>query len=328
MTGMGAYILRRFVAVIPVLFLVSVMVFSIQRLLPGDPALAMAGEERDPQVLAEIRARYGLDQPLPIQYLRWAGLALRGDLGESIRTRLPVTTLILQKLPVTAELAFLSFLVAVAVAVPLGVLAAARRGTLWDLAATTGALSGLSIPNFWLGILLILLVAVRWDLLPASGYVPPGESLAENLIRMILPSLVLGTGLGAVLMRHVRASLLEVLRLEYVRTAQSKGLGEWLVILRHALPNALIPVVTVGGLQLGTLMSGAVLTEQIFNVPGFGKLIVDAVFNRDYPVVQGVVLFTSATYVGVNLLVDVLYAFLNPRIRTAGIGRAQGVGGG
>ncbi|BAS26387.1 ABC transporter permease [Limnochorda pilosa] len=324
---MGGYILRRLVAVIPVVLLVSVLVFSMQHLLPGDPALALAGEERDPQVLAEIRAKYGLDRPLPVQYARWAALALRGDLGDSIRTRLPVTSLVVEKLPVTAELAILSFLVALAVAVPLGVLAAIRRDTVWDALATTGALSGLSIPNFWLGILLILLVAVRWDLLPASGYVPPGQDLWGNLVRMILPALVLGTGLAAVLMRHVRASLLDVLRLDYVRTARSKGMGEWLVIVRHALPNALIPVVTVSGLELGTLLSGAVLTEQIFNVPGFGKLIVDAVFNRDYPVVQGVVLFTSTAYVAVNLLVDVAYALLNPRIRTAGIGRAQGAGG-
>lgn len=311
---MLAFVAQRALTAIPTLLIVTVMVFGIQRSLPGDPAVILAGEERDPQVIAFIRAKYRLDEPIPVQYVAWLGQLARGDLGVSMRTGEPVSSLILTKLPVTVQLAVLSILVAVAVAIPAGAIAATRKNTGWDVAGTVVALSGLSIPNFWLGIMLILLVSVQLGWLPASGFVPFLEDPIENLRRMIMPAFVLGTGLAAVLMRQMRSSMLEVLSQDFVRTATAKGASGWTTVVRHAMRNALIPVVTILGLQLGTLLSGAVLTEQVFTIPGFGKLIVDAVFNRDYAVVQGVVLFTATSYIAINLAVDVLYAVLDPRI--------------
>lgn len=318
---MFPYVVRRILTAIPTLMIVTIMVFGIQRALPGDPAVILAGEQRDPQVIAHIREKYRLDEPLPVQYFAWLGQLVQGDLGASMRTGQPVTNLIFAKLPVTIELALLSMVVALVVAIPAGIVAAARKNTPLDVGATMLALSGLSIPNFWLGIMLILLVSVQLGWLPASGYVPIGESVSENLQRMIMPAVVLGTGLAAVLMRQMRSSMLEVLGQEFVRTARAKGVRGSTVLVRHAVRNALIPVVTILGLQLGALLSGAVLTEQVFTIPGFGKLIVDAVFNRDYAVVQGVVLFTATAYIAINIVVDVFYAVLDPRI-TAGGGRA------
>ena len=315
---MFLFIVRRVLTAIPTLLIVTLMVFAIQRSLPGDPALILAGEQQDPEVIAFIREKYRLDDPLPVQYFAWMGQVLQGDLGQSIRTNQSVTGLIFSKLPVTIELALLSILVAVIIAIPVGVISAVRKDTPIDYAGTVFALSGLSIPNFWLGILLILLVSVKWNLLPASGFVPLGQSVSENLARMVMPAFVLGTGLAAVLMRQMRSSMLEVLKQDYVRTAQAKGAMRRTVVIRHALRNALIPVVTILGLQMGALLSGAVLTEQVFTIPGFGKLIVDAVFNRDYTVVQGVVLFTATSYIFINLLVDIAYALLNPRIQVGG----------
>ncbi|MCA9838293.1 MAG: ABC transporter permease [Trueperaceae bacterium] len=312
------FIFQRIFTAIPTLIIVTVMVFSIQRLLPGDPALILAGEEQDPQVIEYIRDKYRLNDPIPVQYFAWLGQVLQGNLGQSIRTNQPVTQLIFQKLPVTIELALISILIAVLISIPVGVISAVRKNSLIDYTGTFFALSGLSIPNFWLGIMLILLISVRWDLLPASGFVPFNEEPLENLKRMIMPAFVLGTGLAAVLMRQMRSSMLEVLKQDYIRTAEAKGLIKHLVVLRHALRNALIPVITILGLQLGGLLSGAVLTEQVFTIPGFGKLVVDAVFNRDYAVVQGVVLFTAAAYIFINLLVDVAYALANPRISFSG----------
>lgn len=312
------FIFRRFLTAIPTLLIVTVMVFTIQRMLPGDPALILAGEDRNPEVIAFIRDKYRLDDPVMVQYFAWLGQILQGDLGQSIRTNQPVTELILEKLPVTAELALLSILVALIVAIPAGIIAAVRKNSFVDHASTVFALSGLSIPNFWLGIILILVVSVRWNLLPAGGYVPFQESPIDNLRRMIMPAIVLGTGLAAVLMRQMRSSMLEVLKQDYVRTARAKGLRWYLVVLRHAFRNALIPVITILGLQMGALLSGAVLTEQVFTIPGFGKLVVDAVFNRDYAVVQGVVLFTATAYIAINLLVDIMYALANPRIEYGG----------
>jgi peptide/nickel transport system permease protein len=309
---------RRLLLAIPTLFLVTIIVFSGQRLLPGDPALALAGEDRDPAVIAFIREKYRLNDPLPIQYAAWMSNVLRGDLGESIRTRMPVTQVILQKLPVTVELAALSGLLAIALAVPAGTLAAIRRGTAVDYTATALSLSGVSIPNFWLGIMLILLVSVQWRLLPSTGYEDPFVDPVGNLSRMVMPAFVLGTGLAGILARQTRSALLEVLSQDYVRTARSKGLSERVVIYRHALRNALIPVITIFGLQVGALLSGVVLTEQVFGIPGFGRFIVEAVFTRDYPAVQGLVLFTATAYILVNLLVDVAYSIVNPRIRIGG----------
>ena len=308
------FVVQRVLTAIPTLAIVTVMVFGIQRSLPGDPAVILAGEEQDPQVIAFIREKYRLDEPVPVQYVAWLGQLARGDLGVSMRTGEPVTSLILTKLPVTVQLSLFSILVAILVAIPAGVVAATRKNTGWDVAGTVVALSGLSIPNFWLGIMLILFVSVQLGWLPASGYVPFFEDPVDNLRRMIMPAIVLGTGLAAVLMRQMRSSMLEVLSQDFVRTATAKGASGWTTIVRHAMRNALIPVVTILGLQLGTLLSGAVLTEQVFTIPGFGKLIVDAVFNRDYAVVQGVVLFTATAYIVINLAVDVLYALLDPRI--------------
>ncbi|MBN4667344.1 ABC transporter permease [Pandoraea nosoerga] len=310
-------VVHRALVAIPTLIIVSMMIFGLQKMLPGDPVLAMAGEDQNPQVIAALREKYHLDKPLPTQYALWMGDVLRGDLGRSLRTGEPVTRLIAQKLPVTLQLAAFGLAIAIGIGIPLGILAAANRGKAIDYGANVLALSGMSIPNFWLGILLIFLVSVRWQLLPSSGYVPPGEDLWMSLKTMIMPAFVLGAALGAQLMRHTRSAMLGVLRTDYIRTARAKGLLRGAVVLKHALRNALIPIVTVLALLLGELLAGAVLTEQVFTIPGFGKLVVDAVFNRDYAVVQGVVLVTAVSFIVLNLLADVLYVLLNPRLRRA-----------
>ena len=315
------FLTRRAAISIATLFVISLIVFTGVRLIPGDPARVMGGTDADPAGLEEIREKYGLKDPIVLQYLRWIGLALRGDLGESIRTREPVVKTVARKLPITIELAWLSVLIAVGIAIPAGVFSATRRNTIWDLLANGVSLCGLSIPSFWLGIMLILFFSVRLGWLPASGFVPLWEDPIGNVTRMIMPAFVLGTGLAAVLMRQTRNSMIEVLSADYIRTARSKGLAGRAVVFRHAIRNGLIPVVTILGLQMGALMSGAVVTEQIFVVPGFGRLIVEAVFTRDYPLVQGVVLITASAYVFINLLVDVSYSVLDPRIR---VGRALG----
>ena len=313
---MGAWLIRRVATIIPTLAFVSMLIFGLQTLLPGDPAVVLAGEEQDPAVIAYLREKMRLDEPLPMRYLYWVGDVLRGDLGESIRSQQPVLELILQKLPVTLELALLAMLVAVAIGVPAGVISAVKQGTALDHAANFFGLAGLSVPNFWLGILMILLFSVQLGWFPASGYVDPFEDPLGNLQAMVMPAFVLGTGIAAVLMRHTRSAMLQVMSADYVRTARAKGLSERIVILRHALRNALTPVITLGALELGTLLSGAVLTEQVFTIPGFGKLIVDSVFNRDYAVVQGVVLVTATTYIVLNLLADLAYFLVNPRLRS------------
>ena len=312
------FLLQRLAISLVTLAVISLIVFTGVRMIPGDPARVLAGTDADEAGLEEVRARYGLRDPLPVQYLRWLSLAVRGDLGESIRTREPVVRTVVRKIPITFELACLSLLVALAIAIPVGVLSAVRRNSLWDYAASALALCGLSVPSFWLGIMLILLVSVRLGWLPASGFVPLFQDPLGNLQRMVMPALVLGTGLAAVLMRQTRNAMIEVLGADYIRTARSKGLAPRAVVFRHAIRNGLVPVVTILGLQTGALMGGAVVTEQIFVVPGFGRLIVEAVFTRDYPLVQGVVLITASAYVGVNLLVDLSYSLLNPRIRVRG----------
>jgi peptide/nickel transport system permease protein len=314
---MKGHLGTRIAQVIPTLFLVSVLVFCLQQLMPGDPALVLAGEERDPAVLAQIRAELWLDRPLPIQYFHWIGNVLQGDLGFSWRIRQPVLQLIETKLPVTAQLGLMAFVIAVCIGVPLGVLSAVKKNTVWDYLANGIGLAGLSTPNFWLGIMLILLISVNLGWLPPSGYVPLTEDWRMSLATTIMPAFVLGNQIAAVLMRHTRSAMLTAMEQDYVRTARAKGLVEIVVVVRHALRNALVPVVTLGALELGQLLSGAVLTEQVFSIPGFGKMIVDAVFNRDYPVVQGVVLVTATVYVSLNLVADVLYVLINPRLRGA-----------
>lgn len=311
------FTLRRLGASAITLVVASVVVFLGVRALPGDPVTALAAESADPAVLQAVRDEYGLDQPLPVQYAAWIGHALRGDLGESLRTGVSVSGMLAERLPITLELALLSLAISVLIGVPLGVVAAVRRGSLPDYVCSATALLGLSIPNFWLGIVLILAFAVRLNWLPASGFEPVTDPVA-NLAHMIMPAFVLGTGLAAVVMRQMRSAMLESLGADYVRTARAKGMSEWRVVGVHALRNSLITVVTVLGLQLGTLISGAVVTEQIFVVPGIGKLTIDSVFQRDYPVLQGVVLITATGYILANLLVDLAYSLLNPRIRVAG----------
>lgn len=313
---MTEYLLKRLASILPTLLFVSMLIFGLQQLLPGDPAKILAGEEQDPTVVAYLTQKLHLDEPLPVRYAYWVGGVLQGDLGESIRTQQPVLDLVLEKLPVTLQLGLMAFVVALVMGIPAGIVSAVGRGTAWDVAANVFALWGLSTPNFWLGILMILLFSVQLGWLPASGYVSPFEDLGANLQAMVMPAFVLGNGIAAVLMRHTRSAMLQVLSSDYVRTARAKGLNERTVVLKHALRNALTPVITLGALELGALLSGAVLTEQVFTIPGFGKLIVDSVFNRDYAVVQGVVLVTASAYILLNLLADVAYFLVNPRLRT------------
>jgi peptide/nickel transport system permease protein len=309
------YLLKRLAAIVPTVFFVTIIIFGLQQLLPGDPAVILAGENQDPNVIAYLQKKMHLDEPLPIRYYYWLSGVFHGDLGESLRIQEPVLSLIQQKLPVTLELAALAMLIALVIGIPAGIVSAVGKDSAWDYIANVVALWGLSTPNFWLGILMILLFSVSLGWLPASGYVSPFEDLKENLAAMIMPAFVLGNAIAAVLMRHTRSAMLQVLNADYVRTARAKGLDERKVVLKHALRNALTPIITLGALEFGTLLSGAVLTEQVFSIPGFGKLIVDAVFNRDYAVVQGVVLFTSSVYIVLNLLADMAYFLVNPRLR-------------
>ncbi|WP_119275015.1 ABC transporter permease [Taklimakanibacter deserti] len=312
---MYTYIVKRLLVAIPTLLIVSIFVFSLQKLLPGDPILAMAGEERDPAVLELLREKYHLNDPLPAQYAYWLGGALTGDLGVSLRSNEPVLNLIAAKLPVTIQLAVMAIFFAFLIGIPMGILAAVKKNTALDYLASFVALSGLSIPNFWLGIMLILLVSVKLGWLPASGYEPFFADPLRSLETMVMPAFVLGNALAATLMRHTRSAMLSVLSADYIRTARAKGLSERAVVFEHSFRNALLPIVTLSALLFGELLAGAVLTEQIFTIPGFGKLIVDAVFTRDYSVVQGVVLCTATGFILMNLIADLLYFVLNPRMR-------------
>ena len=313
---MGGFLLRKAGAALVVLVLASMLVFIGVRAIPGDPAIALGAESRDPELIAQIREKYLLDRPLPVQYFHWISLAVRGDLGVDQR-QLPVAHTIVTRIPITLELALLSMLVAVLVGIPAGVIAAVRRGKTEDYAATGVALIGLSVPHFWLGLLFIIWFAVDLHWLPAGGYVPFREDPLANLEHMIMPAIVLGTGFAAVLMRQMRSSMLESLGADYVRTARAKGLNEWRVVGSHAFRNSLITITTLIGLQLGALISGAVVTETIFGIAGFGRLTIDATNQRDYALIQGVVLVAAAGYVLVNLAVDVVYSLLNPRIRVS-----------
>src|SRR5881396_3489489 len=312
---MLTFLAKRVLQLIPTLFFVSVLIFSLQQLLPGDPAMIMAGEDRDPEVIEQIRKQYRLDQPIPVQYVYWVKGVLTGDLGESMRIKEKVLDLILEKLPVTIQLASMAIVIAFLIGIPAGIVSAVKKDTLWDYGANLFALWGISTPNFWLGIMLIFLFSVELGWLPASGYVRLSQDWRASLASTIMPAFVLGNAIAAVLMRHTRSAMLQVLESDYVRTARAKGLLERTVIFKHAMRNALTPVITLGALELGTLLSGAVLTEQIFSIPGFGKLIVDAVFNRDYAVVQGVVLTTATIYITLNLIADIAYVLVNPRLR-------------
>lgn len=311
---MLSYLARRLLLMIPVAFLVTVAVFYLIHLIPGDPARVMLGESYTPAALAALHRQLGLDQPLPIQYLNWMGGVLRGNLGQSVHTGQPVTQAIAQRLPATLELGAASLLWSVAVAIPLGTLAASRRGSLIDWIATTVGVTGVTIPSFTTGLLLILVIAVGLRWLPAGGFVPLFQSPGDNVRDLVLPALTLGFFSAAVNLRFTRSAMIDVLNQDYIRTARAKGAGWIRVITHHALKNALIPVVTVIGLQVGNVIQGAIVTETIFAWPGIGKLAVDSIFSRDYPMIQGIVLTVTITYMVVNLLVDLAYAWLDPRI--------------
>jgi peptide/nickel transport system permease protein len=311
------YILRRLAALVPALFLVSVVTFAITLLLPGDPALAYIGEANinDREMYLAVRQELGLDQPLPVQYLKWLGRAVQGDLGRSIRTREPALEGLLARLPVTLELSLLAMAISLAIAVPVGILSAVRPNSRLDLAGTIVAMGGIAVPDFWLAILLIYAMAVWLRVLPSSGYAPLDLGLWPNLRSMVLPSLALGMGLAAVVMRQLRSALIEVLHQEYVLVARAKGLSEPIILGRHALKNALIPVVTIIGLQTGRLLGGAVLIETIFSLPGLGRLAADSIQFRDYPMLEGAVLILALAVALASLATDIVYAALDPRIR-------------
>lgn len=312
---MFLFVLRRLMGGLPTLLLVTVLVFALTRVLPGDPARLLLGEEATPELVAQIREELGLNRPILVQYADWLWGLVRGDLGRSIRGNELVAPIIWQKLPTTLELSLFSLLVAVAIGIPAGVLAALRRNSAIDAGVTVMALSGVSIPNFFLGILLIYVFSIRLAWIPPSGYVEPWVDLQKNLLLMLMPAITLGTALAGAIARFTRNSMLEVLSQDYVRTARAKGLEGRVVVYKHALRNAAIPVVTVIGLQLGGLLGGAVVTEQVFSIPGFGRLLVDSVFNRDFPVLQAVVLISALAVFLINVLTDLLYAAIDPRIR-------------
>lgn len=311
---MSGYILRRTLQALGVMFGVSVLVFLIMHLVPGDPIRLALGTRFDPDTYEALRRRAGLDQPLIIQYFDWIGGAVTGDLGVSFRTGQPVTTMILERLPATLSLALGSLLVALAMAIPLGVISAIRSGKPIDYVATFVSQVGISVPDFWMGILLILFFGLYLGLLPASGYVSPLTDPLQWAKHLILPSITIGVVSGSILTRFVRSSTLEALGQDYTRTARSKGLRERTVLARHVLRNALIPVTTVTGLQLAYLLSGVIVIEVVFAWPGLGLLALNAVESRDYPVLQGAVLLFAFFFLVVNLIVDLLYAFLDPRI--------------
>jgi len=315
---MGRYVLRRLLESVVTFVLVTIVVFLGVRALPGDAARTLAGEESDPVMLAQIRQSYGLDRPLPVQYVRYVEKAVTGDLGRSARTGLPVRETIGHALPVTLQLSLFAIVIAVLIGIFSGVIASVRRRTPSEWAANSVALLGLSVPNFWFGLMAVLLFAIAYPVLPASGFVSIFDDPVQSFRHLLMPALVLGTGLAAIIMRQTRSAMLDALSADYVRTARAKGLGGARVVFGHALRNSLIVVVTIVGLQLGGLISGAVVTEQIFVLPGFGKLTIDAVFTRDYPMIQGVVLVTATAYIGINLLVDLLYSVIDPRIRVGG----------
>jgi peptide/nickel transport system permease protein len=309
-----AFLIRRLLLTLPILFIVSVVCFSLINLIPGDPATVILGPEASEQAKEQMREQLGLNKPIVVQYVDWLGGVLHGDLGKSLVDGMPVSQLILQRLPVTLELALGTFLVSLTIAVVAGILSASKRGTWVDYVSTGFALGGISIPHFWLGMMFIIIFAVYLGWLPASGYVPFFEDPAANIAVMILPILATGLRESAELMRMLRSSLLEELGSDYVRTAFSKGLSRRVVVIRHAVRNALIPFVTASGLQIAALLGGLVVTEQVFQLPGVGRLIVESILERDYTVVQGAVLTVTVIVILINVLVDLLYAVIDPRI--------------
>ncbi len=312
---MTQYIIRRLIYTLFIMWGCATIVFFLLRLVPGDPVSVMLGREYTPEAAAQMRKNLGLDQPIYVQYVKWMGNVLHGDLGRSIDTKETVTGAIGRALPKTLAMAILAFIFGTVIAVPMGMLAALKRDSLFDYLASISTFIGISLPTFWFGIVFILIFAVRLRWLPSVGYVPPSAGLWPWLQHLLLPSLAAGVGEAAILMRFVRAGLLEVLGSEYVRTARAKGLSERRVILGHAMRNAMIPVVTVAGLSLAGLLGGLVITETVFSISGIGRLLTGAIFSKDYPIVQGVILLVTMIFVLANLVVDIIYTFLDPRIR-------------
>jgi peptide/nickel transport system permease protein len=304
---MFRYILKRLAMLIPVLFGVSLVSFSLLQIVPGDPAVLLAGEDANPDFIEAVRKEYGFDQPLTVQYFRFVSRAVQGDFGVSIRNREPVINLLKQRFAFTIQLSFLSILIAAAIGLIAGVISATRQYSIFDNLSMVGALFGISMPIFWLGLLLMLVFSVHLRWLPAGG--------SGELRHLILPAIALGAASAAVIARMTRASMLEVIRQDYIRTARANGLREWVVIYKHALKNAMIPVITVFGLEFGYMLGGAVLTETVFSLPGIGRLMVEGIFQRDYAVVQGSMILVAGTFVLVNLLTDIAYAFFDPKIR-------------
>lgn len=318
---MTTYILRRLLMMVPVVILVTMLLFALRQATPGDPATVAIGQESElnqaeyQETLRRLRARYDLDKPLPVQYALWLGRALTGDLGRSYRSNQPVREAIVERLPVTLELGLVSLAMSWLIAIPAGVIAAQYRNKAQDVIANFIGLLGLSLPSIWLAFVFILVFSVKLGWLPPSGFVPFGDDPIGNIKSLILPAVTLGTAAAAGLMRLTRSSLLEILNQDYMRTARAKGLPGRAVLWRHGVRNALIPVATVIGLEFGGLLGGAFILEQIFSLPGMGKLAVDAIYARDYPIVQGVLLMATFTYLFANFAVDLLYGVLDPRIR-------------
>jgi peptide/nickel transport system permease protein len=315
------YLLIRLLSTLPTLIGVSLLVFGVTYLIPGDPARMLAGTEASPDAVEAIRRSMGLDQPFWVRYGLWLANMLRGNLGDSYFSKQTVAQLVGGALPVTVELAVLALVVALVIAIPAAIISAVKVGSWFDVGSAAVSFVGLSIPGFWLGIMLIYLFAVQLKWLPAGGFTPIEKGLGANLLSMILPAIALGTFASTQLMRYLRASLLDVLHADYVRTARAKGLREWAVLIRHAVRNALIPFMTVLGVQMGYLLGGTVITESVFALPGMGRLVLTSVQNRDYQVVTGIIFLIAAAFVIINLLVDLLYPVLDPRVR---LGQAGG----
>ncbi len=312
---MREYLIKRFFLMIPTLIGITLVVYAVMRLLPGDPVDVMLGQEYDEKIAKQLRQEWGLNDPWPIQYGKWLWHIVQGDWGKSLFSRKPVLAEILAKLPLTLELIVLALFFEVVISVPAGVISAVKPYTWWDYGAVTFALVGVSIPSFFLGILLFLTFGLGLGWLPVQGYVPLRESVSENLRHLLLPTIALGVARTAILTRLIRGSMLEVIRTEYVTTARAKGLAETIIINKHALKNALIPAVTVMGLQVGFLVGGAIIIEALFALPGLGSYGIDAIRNRDYPQVLGFILVSALVFQAANLAVDIIYSFLDPRIR-------------
>ena len=312
---MTRYIIRRLIHALFIVWGVATLVFFLLQMIPGDPAIQMLGEEYTAEAAEDLNRKYGYDKPIYVQYFKWLGSMLQGDLGRSVASGETVTDAIKTAFPKTLSITIVSFFIAVLIAVPTGIIAALKRNSAIDYSMSIMAFIGVSMPSFWFGIVLIIVFAVRLNWLPAIGYRPLSDGFWEWLKHLLLPALAVGTGYSAILMRFVRAGLLEVLGSDYVRTARSKGLRETSVVIRHALRNALIPVVTIAGIQLALLLNGTVIIEIVFSIRGMGRLLVRGILDKDYPIVQTTILIVAVIFVMANLIVDILYTFLDPRIR-------------